>query len=672
MKQLVSCLLLTLMVCAQADGERDNLPDKVRPVPPPGVEVPDDKKAKLESGLAELRQTIDTLRRKDARTRDLLPDVEIFYRAAHDGLIYKEFFSPKEIDQALILLEVGKRRAADLSESKAPWTTQNGLVVRGFVSSLDGSVQPYGLLIPESYSFTGATRYRLDFWFHGRGETLTEGNFLASRMARRDQIDVYGRRDTIVLYPYGRYCNANKLAGEVDSLEALADAQRRYRVDAERISVRGFSMGGAAAWHFAVHYSDRWFAANPGAGFSETPRFLDVFQHEKLNPTPWEKKLWAMYDCDKWALNLTQCPTIAYSGEIDSQKQAADVMQEALKARGIDLVHIIAPKTAHQVIKGPAMEVEARMEALARDGRRRVPRSIAFETYTLKYNRMNWVVVDGLMEHWARAEVRAALADPSRVNVKTENVSALSFAMEAGDCPMNVAEPVVITIDGQEIANAPRPRSDRSWNVSLHREGNAWKIGAFENDGKLLHKRHDLQGPIDDAFLSAFIFVRSTSPAANDAFGKWSASELQRAIEQWRRQFRGYAIVKDDTAVTDEDIATKNLILWGDPSSNAVLKKIADRLPVRWDSKTLVFGKNAYDAANHAPVLIYPNPLNPSRYVVLNSSFTYREYAYLNNARQVPMLPDWAIVDFREPANSIWPGKIAAAGFFDEHWRIQE
>src|ERR1043165_5473488 len=184
MKQLVSCLLLTLMVCAQADGERDNLPDKVRPVPPPGVEVPDDKKAKLESGLAELRQTIDTLRRKDARTRDLLPDVEIFYRAAHDGLIYKEFFSPKEIDQALILLEVGKRRAADLSESKAPWTTQNGLVVRGFVSSLDGSVQPYGLLIPESYSFTGATRYRLDFWFHGRGETLTEGNFLASQIGR--------------------------------------------------------------------------------------------------------------------------------------------------------------------------------------------------------------------------------------------------------------------------------------------------------------------------------------------------------------------------------------------------------------------------------------------------------------------------------------------------------
>lgn len=670
MKRWMISLLLTFTACAHADGERDNLPDKVRPIPPPGIVVPDDKKARLETGLAELKRALDALRQKDAHARDLLPDVEIFYRAVHDGLVYKEFLDPKEIDQAFNLLEIGKRRAADLAEGKAPWTTQNGLVVRGFVSRLDGSVQPYGLQIPESYSFTGATRHRLDFWFHGRSEVLTEGNFLTLRMNRRDQIEVYAPRDTIVLYPYARYCNANKFAGEVDSLEALAETQRRYRIDPERISVRGFSMGGAATWHFAVHYADRWFAANPGAGFSETPRFLDVFQNEKLNPTPWEKKLWAMYDCDKWALNLTQCPTVAYSGEIDKQKQAADVMEEAVKAHGIDLVHIVAPKTAHKVIPEPAKEVEVRMEALARDGRRRVPRSIAFETYTLKYNRMNWVTIDGMDEHWARAEVRASISEPSRVTLKTANVSDLTLSMEAGDCPMSIADPVVIAIDGQELANAPRPRSDRSWNVALHRDGNAWKIGARANEG--LTKRHDLQGPIDDAFLNAFIFVRPTSAAANEAVGKWSAAELERAIETWRRQFRGYAVEKDDTAVTDDDIASKNLILWGDPSSNAVLKKIVDKLPIRWDSKTVTVGGKTFDAAHHATILIYPNPLNPARYVVLNSSFTYRDYAYLNNARQVSMLPDWAIVDLREPASTIWPGKIAAAGFFDEKWLVRD
>src|SRR5438045_676405 len=99
MKRWIPFFFLTVMACARADGERDNLPGKVRPIPPPGIDVPADKKAKLESGLAELNQLIDALRAKNANARDLLPDVEIVYRAAHDGLVYREFLNPKEIDQ---------------------------------------------------------------------------------------------------------------------------------------------------------------------------------------------------------------------------------------------------------------------------------------------------------------------------------------------------------------------------------------------------------------------------------------------------------------------------------------------------------------------------------------------------------------------------------------------
>ncbi len=50
----------------------------------------------------------------------------------------------------------------------------------------------------------------------------------------------------------------------------------------------------------------------------------------------------------------------------------------------------------------------------------------------------------------------------------------------------------------------------------------------------------------------------------------------------WRTQMRGDAPMKDDAAVTDADIAANNLVLWGDPQSNKVLARIADRLPIRW------------------------------------------------------------------------------------------
>ena len=44
----------------------------------------------------------------------------------------------------------------------------------------------------------------------------------------------------------------------------------------------------------------------------------------------------------------------------------------------------------------------------------------------------------------------------------------------------------------------------------------------------------------------------------------------------------------------------------------------------------------------------------------------------MNNARQVPMLPDWAIIDLRTPPNSVWPGLVVDADFFDEQWQLKK
>ena len=188
--------------------------------------------------------------------------------------------------------------------------------------------------------------------------------------------------------------------------------------------------------------------------------------------------------------------------------------------------------------------------------------------------------------------------------------------------------------------------------------------------------------------MSRFLFVRPTGKPLNDAIGKWTQSEMAHAIKSWRAVFRGDAPVKDDTAVTDEDMENCNLILWGDNSSNAVLKRIAadplpatpttqsatakpvgPLLPILWGKNELNFKSYRLDPARYVPILIYPNPLNPARYVVLNSGHTFREFALLNNSDQTPKLPDWAIVDISKPADAKWPGLIYDAGFFDEHWK---
>ena len=151
--------------------------------------------------------------------------------------------------------------------------------------------------------------------------------------------------------------------------------------------------------------------------------------------------------------------------------------------------------------------------------------------------------------------------------------------------------------------------------------------------------------------------------------GEWARNEMTRATDHWRKQFRGDARVKKDTAITADDIANHNLVLWGDPGSNALLARIADQLPLKWSKQDMALGKGKWRAAGHAPVMIYPNPLNPERYVVINSCVTFREYDYLNNARQVPKLPDWAIINLSTPPNTRSPGAVVDAGFFDEQWQ---
>lgn len=637
----------------------------VRQIPPPGIEVPAADRAELEAGIASLGKEIEGLRetlKKKPALLELLPDVQIFLNAARYALQYNEFYKPEEIATAKKQLKQGMERAAALREGKAPWTTQTGLVVRGYVSEIDGSVQPFGLVVPESYQPNSSHQFRLDVWFHGRGENLTELNFIADRQRNAGQ---FTPPNTIVLHPYGRYCNANKFAGEMDLFEALAAVKKHYPIDENRISVRGFSMGGAATWHIATHHAGLWASAAPGAGFAETPEYVKA----NLNEVPWyEQKLWHLYNATDYAANLFNCPTVAYSGEIDKQIQAAQVMARELKTEGIELTHIIGPQTEHKYHPDAIKEISRRIDSIAAAGRNPVPRRVKFTTWTLRYNRMAWITVDGLEQHWERARVEAEIRNNAPIQVMTQNVSALTLEMQPGECPLDNSRRPTVILDKQEVAAAP-VMSDRSWTAHFRKTDGKWALSDTPETG--LRKVHGLQGPIDDAFMSSFIFVRPTGKAMNEKVAAWATAELDHAIAQWRGMFRGEARVKTDAEITDADIANSNLILWGDPASNSVLAKILDRLPVGWNAQSVKIGDQTFPAANHVPVLIFPNPLNPKRYVVINSGPTFREAHYLTNAQQTPKLPDWAVVDLSVPPSAYAPGKVVAAGFFGERWELK-
>ena len=528
-----------------ADGPKDNVADKVRlRYRPLGLRFLSSNATTCKIGaqrfgnrgpmtvsLAEASKSKNKWQRaKDeiriAKLKLLAPEVLVFPRAVEMAIEFQQFHKPGEVDNAMKLLELAESRLEIVSKA-GKWAdvvgigsgTKQQLIVGGYQSKIDGSYQPYSVVIPSGFAKGDSRPRRLDLWFHGRGETLSEVNFLNKQQSDAGQ---YTPADTFVLHPYGRYSNAFKFAGEIDVLEVLDYMKSRLPVDPSRVAVRGFSMGGAGCWQMAVHYADQFFAANPGAGFSETPEFLSFFQGEDAAETTpsYQKTLWQLYDCPPWAANLNQCPTVVYSGEVDRQKQAADVMEVALEKVGIEMTHIIGPDTAHKIHADSKVEVEARMASLAAIAEAEVPETIHFRTLTLRYNRMHWISVQGLQQHWKLASVDAEI-DDHEIEIETENVTALKLQFAAGEFPDQTNGPVHVLIDGDEIVGA-NVKSDRSFEMSLTKTADGWKQAvdiSIVQEG--LKKRPGLQGPIDDAFMDSFVFVLPSGESADSVVQKW-------------------------------------------------------------------------------------------------------------------------------------------------------
>ena len=60
--------------------------------------------------------------------------------------------------------------------------------------------------------------------------------------------------------------------------------------------------------------------------------------------------------------------------------------------------------------------------------------------------------------------------------------------------------------------------------------------------------------------------------------------------------------------------------------------------------------------------MVYPNPLNPSKYLVLNTGLTFPENNY-NSDYALPMLGDLAVL-------KVTHGDIAYATLLDENWQL--
>ncbi len=367
MLQVRLCIALLLSMFCSLAYAADPLPPIPRIFPPVGTNKPDEATAKKLRELAEALE--NDLKPFDPRGKDdatakkldatLFADVAIYPKAVRYALDYDEFYKPTDVADAEKLITIGRARLKELQDGvKEPsWTKQRGLVVRGYISVIDDSVQPYGLHIPEDLDLS--KKPPLYVWLHGRQEKTLDLQFISERAKNKGK---FAADDAITVHPFGRYNNAFKFAGERDVLDVMFLTEKLYKTDPTKRVLMGFSMGGGGCWHIGAHYPQLFCAMAPGAGFSESRRFLKI--KDDALPPWYEQVLWKWYDAPEYTENLFTLPVIAYSGEKDGQKQAADVMEAEFAKRGKKLNHIIGPNMGHDYDKGSLEKIRAELKAI--------------------------------------------------------------------------------------------------------------------------------------------------------------------------------------------------------------------------------------------------------------------------------------------------------------------
>lgn len=616
----------------------------------------------------ELRKAVAALKTKKVPD-DVLIEVEIYLKAAENIVRFEEWLAAGSIKWTLTTLDQGLTRAKQAEGGKAVWRDAPGKwVVRAYRSYIDNSIQPYAVLLPHDFGKDPDKKWRLDVVLHGRDGALTEAKFIAGHQGNAPKDLGY-----VQLEVYGRGNNAYRWAGETDVFESmdafrgssLGVPERRALVDPNRVVLRGFSMGGAGTWHIGLHRPDYFCVIGPGAGFTTTRGYIANLPKQLPD---YQEKCLHIYDAIDYAENAFNVPVVAYSGEKDAQKKAADNIERALEKfkEPLKFTHLVAPGLEHQMPKEWQEKAEAEYRKYADKGRDPGRDRIRAVTYTPKYFEFDWLRILGLDETYKKAVVDATRAGRT-ATVKTSNIRLLVVEK----VPM-IAEPMRVVVDDQVIET----RQKDTPRMYLEKRNNVWaevESGDFRRRLRET-KSSGLAGPIDDAFAGTFTVVGPDSDGWHPIPAKHAPAALAQFGVLWNRYFRAALPTAVPAAVTTEFAADRHLVLFGDPQSNPLIAKVLPKLPITWTKDKLVVNGVEYDPKTHVPVLIYPNPLNENKnYVVINSGHTFKEADLKGtNALLYPRLGDWAVIKPTPTDKDPAAYEVVAAGLFDENWKFKK
>lgn len=453
---------------------------------------------------------------------------------------------------------------------------------RTYVSPTDGAAVDYALWVPDAYD--ARRPWPLIVFLHGSAE----GRDWAAPTTPAASIPVRGERNDLqflVAFPLMRGSVTITGLAERDVLETIADVRASYSIDADRIHLTGISFGGFAAWQIACHYPDLFASVTPFCGGGRP----------------------------ELAVNLRHVSTRVYHGSADRavpplhSREMVDAMR---KARLKPEYHEI-PGAGHvcwrQAYADP--DFYRSLEGVRRPA---APDRVVYRTHNLRSPGAYWASIRQMIDPATPALVDAFAPPEGPVHVHVENVARLVLNPPRGG--------------GHGFLVDGRP-------VSAVREQDGWRLDLAPVSAPPV-KQSCLFGPIQDIYNEPFVVVLPTGDAAfatgwvraAEAALGWTSSLVYRNVRKVR-----------DTGVTPDLAASNSLLCFGDAAANRFLAPIADKLPLVWSDGRLAAGDRSL-ANVAAVVMICPNPIAPSRYLVVCSGLPQAVEALASEVLRPAML----------------------------------
>jgi hypothetical protein len=523
-------------------------------------------------------------------------------------------------------------------------------------SRIDGSLLFYVVVLPRDYD--ASKRYPLDVALHSG----------ASIVWRADRAAWFGKPSTeprkaraepaILIDPCGRGNNCYVGLGETAVIEAIEDACRHYAVDRDKINVGGASMGGTGAYRLGAFHPDLFAAVHSLTGWPNygVPTSGAYYPNRVLD-------------------NLCNTGVCLWyePGDLVSQgkKVAANhewidgLAERAAKYPGA-FPHVVFrdPKGGHGVIN---RELQADgWRWIRQQQRQSYPRRVLYQTHWLRYDGAYWAHIDTVADSSAPARIEAERQDGG-VRVQIDNVD--RFHLDLARQLVGDAGDVAVAIDGAAPIRVPAGKF-----AYFARVDGRWAVAAERYPAGLV-KKHGLSGPVMDVFMGEpVLMVYGTTNAHDEAAAR---QMIDDAVTRLFGPADGAGVLhsgferKADKDVSREDIAQRNLVLFGTPQTNRIVKEIAGTLPIRFVDHGVEVAGKSFVGPDVGLIMVYPNPLNPERYVLLLPE-NYGLYTAHPGAMGMNVLgfPDYVVAQ----PQAGWGGnttRIVTQGSFDSSWKLR-